>query len=83
MTNYKLLTGAFEGSVIEEGTQIMDVDFSQLDDDLQMRITEWAELAYKGQYAPVSMNLIKQDYEESWESEETEEDADLLPISKW
>lgn len=99
MANYKLLTGVFEGSVVEEGTQILDIDFSQLDDDMQLRIREWAEqqlgrkyieindgsdFAYKGgSDSPVSMNQIKQDYEESWDSEETEEDVDLRPVSEW
>jgi hypothetical protein len=98
MASYKLLTGAFEGCVIEEGAQILDVDFDQLDDDMQIRIREWAEqLGHKyievdggsdfaytgGSGTRISMNQIKRDYEKSWDSEETEEDVDLHPASEW
>jgi hypothetical protein len=68
----------FDSSVVEEGTQIVEVDFAQLEDDLQILIREWAEqqLGHKycevnggsdfarigGADTPISMNQIKQDY---------------------
>ena len=98
MANYELLSGPFIGSVVEEGP-ILDVDFDKLDGDLQARIRSWAEgevgrkyiiindecdFAYKvDSDSPVSMNQIKEDYEQSWESEETEKDVDLIPVSEW
>ena len=98
MTNYKLLTGPFAGSIVEEG-QILDVDFSIMDEDMQLRIREWAEEQLGRKYieiddganyarkggsdTAISMNEIKDDYENSWDSEETEEDADLKPMSEW
>lgn len=99
MSNYKLLSGVFEGNVVEEGTPILDVSFDQLDGDMQLRIRHWAEgrvgkkyilvndesdFAYLGDSdEPINMNQIKKDYELSWESTETEEDVDLIPVSKW
>lgn len=96
--NYKILSGVFEGSVCEEG-RILDVDVSKLDDDLQLTIRNWAEdqigIKYKvindgSDYArlgnsdkPIPLNDIKEDYEESWETEETEEAIDLKPVSEW
>lgn len=96
---YKLLTGAFEGNVVEEGVPILDVAFSELDADMQQKIRFWAEgqlgsryiavnggcdFAYRGSSdKPISMDLIKEDYEFSWESEETDEDIDLVPVSEW
>lgn len=83
MTNYKLLTGPFAGSVVEEG-QVLDVDWEDLDEDLQSRILEWAESEVKN-FNPDTddMNLVKQDYENSWDSEETDEDVDLKPLSEY
>jgi hypothetical protein len=83
VTNYKLLTGPFAGSVVEEG-QVLDVDWEDLDEDLQSRILEWAESEVKN-FNPDTddMNLVKQDYENSWDSEETDEDVDLKPLSEY
>lgn len=84
-----MLTGLFEGQVVEEGHQFLDADFADLDDDMQVRIREWTEdevgrryvsiqdgdaFAYpSGSDRPLSMNDIKEDYENSWESVETDE----------
>lgn len=77
MSNYKLITGPFEGSVVEEGQQVLDVPFEELDKDLQQRIL------YYGEGKDISdMNLLKQDFENSWQSEETEEEPDLTSVSK-
>lgn len=32
---------------------------------------------------PVSLDELKQDYENSWDSEETDEPVDLFPVSEW
>ena len=99
MANYKLLSGAFAGSIVEENQQILDVDFAELDDDMQLRIREWAEQQLGRKYIQIedgtnyarkggsgfaiSMNEIKEDYENSWDSEETDEDTDLKSLSEW
>lgn len=87
MTNYKILTGPFEGSVVEENTQILDVNFPNLDEDLQIRIREFAEDFYKlsdsNQDFPEPLNLIKERYENSWDTEETRDPVDLKPVSEW
>jgi hypothetical protein len=94
MTNWKLLTGCFAGSVIEEG-KILDVPFNELDDDLQLRIRDWADSKLSiiddgenwavpgGSDKPISLEDIKEQYEHSWESEETDEPVDLIPVSQW
>lgn len=85
-----MLTGPFEGQVVEEGHQFLDADFADLDDDMQFRIREWAEeqvelgkynsvqdgegFAYPGvSDRPISINEIIEDYQNSWESVETDE----------
>lgn len=99
MPNYKLLSGAFAGSIVEENQQILDVSFADLDDDMQLRVREWAEEQLERKYieidgganyarkgssnAPISINEIKEDYENSWDSEEADEDADLKSLSEW
>lgn len=94
MFNYELISGAFAGSIVEENQQILDVNFGDLDDDLKLRIRKWAETKYviidggsnyarKGFTIPVSLNEIKEDYENSWDSEKTDKDADLKSLSEW
>jgi hypothetical protein len=95
MTNYKLLTGPFEGSIIEEGTQILDLPFRALDKDLQQRIRFWAEqnplyVAIDGganfalkDGSPILMDDVTDAYESSWDSEETDEPINLNPVSEW
>jgi hypothetical protein len=80
--NWKLLTGPFAGSVVEEG-QVLDVDWEDLDEDLKERILVWAT-RQNSNFDPntADMNLIKEDYENSWESEETDEEVDLKPLSE-
>lgn len=78
--NYKLLTGPFEGNVIEEGIPILDVPFEELDIDLQARILDWAEML---RLCISDLDLLKEDYESSWEDEETDAAIDLIPVSEW
>ena len=96
---YKLLTGVFEGNVIEEGVPILDVPFEELDGEMQARILDWAEsqvgIKYRlvdGEFfyrhattiSGLSTDQLKEDYEFSWQSEEVEdEDIDLIPVSEW
>lgn len=97
MSNFLLLSGPFEGEIVEEG-ELLDVPFEELDDDLKDRIREWAEgqidLLYididgcdfakkGGSGEPLGMDEIKQDYENRWDHEEVEEEATLLPASEW
>jgi hypothetical protein len=95
MNNWKLLTGCFAGSVIKEGT-VLDVPFSELDDDLQLRIRDWADNhlvsfddnerwskpGYTGEKS-LTLDEVKELYEFSWEAEETQEPVDLKPLSQW
>lgn len=98
MVNYELKSGCFAGDVVEDGSNILDVAFENLDDDLQFRIRDWAEnqigkkyivvndcdYAYlDGEGEPLNMNVIKEDYENSWDNEETGEPITLKPISEW
>lgn len=75
---YKILTGPFAGEIVEEGqTFITGTSFYELDEDMQIRIREWAEDKYKlsdpEENFPVSLNQLVDDYETSWESIEIEE----------
>ncbi len=76
--NYKLLTGCYAGSIVEEGQCVLDVPFEELDQDLQSRITYFGELEYPD---IKDMNELKELYELSWQSEETEEESDLASES--
>lgn len=77
--NYKLLTGLFAGNVAAEGV-ILDLPFEELDDDMQARILDWAE---SRKLSTSDLEALKQEYESSWESEETDEEIDLIPVSEW
>ena len=71
MANFILLTGPFEGEIVEEG-QVLDVPYDNLDDDLKTRIAD-AGLTPD--------DAGKEDYENSWDSEETEEPVTMRPLS--
>lgn len=100
--NYRFVTGPFEGSVVEEGTKVLDVPHEKLDDDLKHRVQTFAENKTSGKYPkyvktnagsgfaykanpndPISWEIIMEDYENSWESQQTDLEEDLLPISQW
>lgn len=81
--NYRILTGCFEGRIVEEG-QILDVPFHKLDQDLQDRIKYHADMEPRDEFLnPDEAEKEKESYEDSWDVEETEEEADLLPVSEW
>jgi hypothetical protein len=96
--NYRLLSGPFKGNVVAE-SGLLNVAFEDLDDDMQLRIREWAEKQLEdedGKYLEIDggdfgykhggvarLNDIKSDYENSWDTIETEEQVDLLPASTW
>lgn len=83
MVNWKLLTGPFAGEVCEEG-KLIDVEFSQLDADLQQRVKDFAKQKYGGvNNYPHNVHTLIQDYESSWESEETEEEVTVRSLSSW
>lgn len=76
---YKLLSGPFEGAVVEEG-QILDVPFDQLDDDMQERITGWNDaLAQPWR----NMDSAKTYYENTWECERSNDPVTMKPLSEW
>lgn len=77
MARYELLTGPYAGEIVEEGqTFIVGTPFNQLDEDMQIRVREWAEQKYKlasdESDFPVSLNQLVDDYENSWDSVEVE-----------
>lgn len=76
MPKYEMLTGPFIGSVVEEGHSfISHIPFSELDDDMKIRVREFAEDKY-GKFLdddedyPVPLDQIVEEYELSWESVE-------------
>lgn len=75
MARYKILTGPYAGEIVEEGrTFIAGMPFSQLDEDMQVRVREYAEDRYKlfdtESDFPVSLDQLVDDYETSWQSVE-------------
>jgi len=70
MAKYEMITGPFEGMIVEEGHQFLDVSFSELDDDMQCRVRIYAE-----DHNISNMEDAKERYELSWESREIEEVA--------
>ena len=87
--NFILISGPFAGSVVAE-TQILDIKYVDMDEDLRDRIRGWAEQNYVrhgGDYTRggrvIPLDEICEDYENSWESEPTESQVDLLPLSEW
>lgn len=85
MNYYLINDGVFAGCVVGE-YRVLDIPFCDLDDDLQVSIRDWAEsqigILYNttdggesiyrcyGSDKPLSMDEIKEDYEESWDSSE-------------
>ena len=63
MSNYRLLSGPFEGEIVSAG-QVLDAPYAMLDDDIKSR------MAYLG-YEPSDEG--KEAYENSWDSEETDD----------
>jgi hypothetical protein len=77
--NYKLVSGPFAGEVVAEGCRILDLPFEDLDEDLQGRILDWAEL-----YGPFpDSEAAKAAYEASWDSQEVDTAETMRPVSEW
>lgn len=77
MTNYKLLTGCFAGEIVAEG-QLLDIDFDLMDGDLQDRIYQ-----FKSEKGIKSTASAIEEYENSWDDQETDEEVTLKPLSEW
>lgn len=79
MSRYLITSDVMIGLVVAENTKILDRDFHDLDDDMQVRIREFGETLFPDladdQDFPISLNELRDRYEESWESEETDEEA--------
>lgn len=73
MSNYRLLSGPFEGEIVEEG-QVLDVPYAELDEDLKSRMEQ---LGYE------ASDVGKESYENSWDSEETDEAVTMRSVSRW
>ena len=75
MSKFKMLTGPFEGEVVEEGHNfISHLGFHNLDDDMKLRVRQFGEDKYfaglpkNDTDLPVPLNDLVQEYENSWES---------------
>lgn len=83
--NQKLLSGPFKNRVVEEGVWILDIPFRKLNHDLQQSIVEHWENRYN-QTADLDdredLALAQNSFEGLWNSEETDEPIDLLPLSQ-
>jgi hypothetical protein len=81
--NYELITGPFAGEVVEEGA-VLDVPFSQLDEDMQARVRDHAGEGYEvgGVWdRPVHLNDAVEDYENEWQSKPTTKPITMKPLS--
>lgn len=79
MANYIFTSGAMIGLVVEENTKVLTEDFSNLDEDMQIRIREFGEILFPDlddqEDFPITLNDLRDRYEDSWNSEETELEA--------
>ena len=79
MTNYVFTSGAMIGLVVEENTKVLHEDFHDLDEDMQLRIRDFGEKLFPAlddnEDFPISLNDLRDRYEDCWDSEETDEDA--------
>lgn len=69
MTNYKFTSGPYRGRTTAESATILDVSFANLPCEIQGEDSTAAELA-----------AAARSFENSWDSEETEDPIDLLPL---
>lgn len=76
MTNYLITSGAMIGLVVEENTKVLGEDFHDLDSDMQIRISEFGKMLFPNlevdEEFPIPLNELRDRYEESWDSEETD-----------
>lgn len=84
MANYKLLSGPFIGEVVQEG-QIIPHRFAELDEDMQIRVREFAEDKYPNlddqADFPESLDDLAEMYENTWDSEETDEPTTMCSLA--
>jgi hypothetical protein len=83
--NQKLLSGPFQNRVVEEGASILDVPFRDLSHDLQQAIVEYWEDRYNRIVDlddREDLALAQNSFEGLWDSEETDNPIDLLPLSQ-
>jgi hypothetical protein len=80
MTNYKMLTGPFAGSIVADGTKILDVPWDQLPDDLKSAALEWAD---SQRLAITDQAGLIEAWECSWDSDPTDETVTLRSMSEW
>jgi hypothetical protein len=81
MDNYEFLTGPFCGSIVAEGTQVLDVPWDQLPEDLQAAALEWADSQNRA-ITDDKAELIES-WECSWDSCPTDEAVTLKSMSEW
>jgi hypothetical protein len=77
--NYEMLTGPFAGSIVADGTKILDVPWGQLPDDLKSAAIEWAD----SQRLAMSQAGLIEAWECSWESTPTAKAVTLRSMSEW
>jgi hypothetical protein len=86
MPNYKITTGPYKGRVTAEGATVLDVPFADMPWDIQKAIIRYVET--DSHEAPEVDSLMYYEldrairvYENSWDSEETEDPVDLVGLS--
>lgn len=86
MTNYKFTSGPYRGRVTEEGATILDVPFGELTESLKGPIAEYLDSPFlegadPDDHSADELAVAVRSFENSWDSEETEDPIDLLPLS--
>ncbi len=92
MKNKRLLSGCFKGEVIKSESLLLDIDFALMVEELQKEIILFAHSQgydYEPRYRfvrkkgrnPFDSTDMVEWYEESWDSEPTNERITLLPFS--
>lgn len=84
MQNFELHSGVFIGKIVDDSGAILDVPYKDLDEDLQTRIKYHADLEENEDFpSEEEAENAKESYEQSWDSEETDQEVDLIPVSEW
>jgi hypothetical protein len=81
MPNYKFTSGPYRGRTTAEGATILDVSFANLPYEIQNAVVAHSEIQAEDSTAAELAAAVRS-FENSWGSEETEDQIDLLPLSQ-
>ena len=83
MTNYKFTSGPFKGRVTAEGATILDVPYKSLNGLMKAKVlSHWALTEPLEDLTSAGLESAVRSFENSWDSEETEDPIDLWPYSE-